>query len=84
MFKTKSEILEVLIKALPLPFIYEIDLESESNSIKFSWNGKRFRITTDNFIEEYEKHLLISGTNEVILIGALMRKQKEINSLKSK
>ena len=44
---------------------------SEADAIRFSWRGTRFRVTTDNIVEEVGENVLI-GSNEALLLEALL------------
>jgi hypothetical protein len=73
MFKTKSELLEAVIKALPYPqHITELDLSAE-DSIRLVWRkSNKFRISLSGFVEEVGDGVLI-GSDISILFEALLK-----------
>lgn len=69
---SQQEILEEIIKKMPNPnLVSDLDLTSEYDSVRFSWNGYKFRVTSSGFVEEVEGGLLSTSPIATLLRAVL-------------
>lgn len=71
---TKGDLIAIIVNALPNPqLMRDIDLDSESDAIRFTWEGHTFRITTDLHIDQVEGNILATSTTITILMEKLLK-----------
>jgi hypothetical protein len=70
---TKAELLEAVMIAVPYPsHITEIDLDGETDSIRFTWRGDRFRVT-EGMVETVEEAVLVGGNLAILMQAVVTR-----------
>lgn len=71
---SKSKLVEIVIKALPYAEqMRGLDLDSESDAIRFGWRGHTFRVSGDCRCEEVDRSMLC-GSDIAILLEALLKR----------
>lgn len=71
--KTKEQIVELVIKAMPYPEQITSWSFTESNdSVLFTWRGQRFKVNNNLFVVEIEKDCGV-GSNTAILLERLIK-----------
>jgi hypothetical protein len=72
---TRDEAVEHVVAALPYPAqIRDWDTETESDSVRFTWRGTRYRFAYANswLVEEIDDGMLV-GSDQALLIEQLIR-----------
>ena len=73
---TQANILELLMKAMPLPEkIGNIEL-NRTNCIRFNWMGTVYQISCDLDVSEVEGHIL-KGSNATMFLSKLLKLQNK-------
>lgn len=64
----QGELVQAVMKGVPYPqHVNDLDLESESNAIRFEWRGDRFRVSESGMVEQH-KNGCLCGSNIAILM----------------
>jgi len=76
---SKEEILTALLQTIPYPEQLNHFDFSESDAIRFSWRGDRFRLNISGNAEKVND-IFLEGSNDAILLGTLVSRQLYKNS----
>lgn len=72
---TKEDILVLAIRALPEPDAISA-IHFNKNTIRFDWNGTRYRVSERLFVEEVDNGIL-RATDRAILVSQLLKNQRD-------
>lgn len=68
----KNVLLVLIIRAIPYPQqIEDIELEKDTEAVRFTWRGTRFRVGQNLMVEEVKDGML-SGSDMAILLGHIL------------
>lgn len=74
MFKTKEEIVETVVGAVPYPEqIKEWNFRDTTPIVEFEWRQTRFRVSLSGHVEEIQGDLLV-GSDRAILMRELLKR----------
>lgn len=66
--RTQSQIIELLISALPYPNqIKNIELSHRSTEVRFEWRGHKFSVTESLHVNEIEDSCLVGNDLSILL-----------------
>lgn len=70
---SKEEILATILTAIPYPHqVIDIDTDSDTDAIRFTWRGTRYCVDAGLRCEEC-KNGMLHGSNDAILMSGLLQ-----------
>lgn len=76
MYNTKGELVSQIMKNIPYPNqVKDIDLDSISTAIFFTWRGSKYRYSLGGSIEEHKDGLLV-GSDICIVMRELLNRDR--------
>lgn len=70
----QGKLIEIVLAGIPYPEqIKNIDIDTESEAIRFTWRGVRYRVSGSGFVEEIGDGVLI-GSDRAILMRHILQK----------